>query len=156
MNEPWLGLRHGLIDVIKAGKRPGWSTRVVLKYALLQVPGIAVLVLSLILVRRWVDVPSWIAWVIVALWIAKDVVLFPFVWRAYDRGRPGDPLSMIGQRGITEDRLNPSGYAKVRGELWQVEVKGGGPPIEKGEAVRVSEINGLTLIVQPDMKENTE
>jgi membrane-bound ClpP family serine protease len=44
---------------------------------------------------------------------------------------------MIGLRGITEDRLAPSGYVRVHGELWQAEVVQNSPPIEKGESVRV-------------------
>jgi len=40
---------------------------------------------------------------------------------------------MIGLRGITEDRLAPSGYVRVHGELWQAEVVQNSPPIEKGE-----------------------
>ncbi len=57
---------------------------------------------------------------------------------------------MVGARGVAEDRLAPSGYIRVRGELWQTEVMGGDPPIEKGASVRVREVSGLTLLVQPD------
>ena len=126
------------------------SARVLLKYWVLQLPGVALLVLILILVRRWVDIPTWAVWGIVGLWVAKDVILFPFVWRSYDWGRPEDANPMFGARGIARDRLAPSGYIRVRGELWHAEVVANGPTIEKGAMVRVLGIRGLTLIVKPD------
>ena len=128
--------------------RWGWSARAVFKYALLQLPGVALIVLLLIMVRRWVDIPAWSFWGIIALWVAKDVVLFPFVWRAYEWGRPEDANPMIGTRGIAKDDLSPSGHVTVRGELWHAEVMGGAQPIDKGEVVRVRGVRGLTLIVE--------
>lgn len=132
-------------------KKGGWSARVVVRYALLQVPGVALLVLVLIVVQRWVDLPAWFAWGIVAFWVAKDVILFPFVWRAYDSE---DTNSIIGARGIAEERLAPSGYVRLRGELWQAKVMGDGPPIDRGEAVRVRGIRGLTLLIEPNNEES--
>jgi membrane protein implicated in regulation of membrane protease activity len=130
------------------------SARVLLKYWILQLPGVALLVLILILVRRWVDIPTWALWGIVALWVAKDVILFPFVWRSYDWSRPEDANPMFGARGIARERLAPSGYVRVRGELWHAEVVENGPTIEKGAMVRVLGIRGLTLIVKPDHEED--
>jgi len=130
-----------------------WSARVVVRYALLQVPALALLVVLLIVVQRWVDLPAWFTWGLVALWVAKDAVLFPFTWRAYDWHRSGDANSMVGARGITEEQLAPSGYIRVHGELWKAEVMGDGPSIDRGEAVRVRGIRGLTLLVQRDNEE---
>lgn len=134
----------------------GWTARIMVRYALLQMPAVALLVVTLFVLRRWVDLPAWFVWGLVALWVAKDVILFPFVWRAYDQKRPGETNSMVGARGIAEDRLAPSGYIRVYGELWQGEVMGGGPPIDKGEGVRVRGIRKLPLLVQPDDEENAE
>ncbi|NVM27021.1 MAG: hypothetical protein HWN70_14040, partial [Desulfobacterales bacterium] len=52
----------------------GWSARVVVRYALLQVPALALLVVLLIAVQRWVDLPAWFRGGRVALWVAKDVI----------------------------------------------------------------------------------
>lgn len=134
-------------------KKPHWSKRAVIKYTLLQIPGVFLVILVLILARRWWEYPIWLAWVTLIVWIAKDIVLFPFVWRSYDTHRPGDPHSMIGMRGKAEERLAPSGYVRVRGELWLAEVVRGGEPIEKGQKLRVKEMNGLTLIVIPESDE---
>lgn len=130
-----------------------WSARVVVRYALLQVPALALLVVLLIVVQRWVDLPAWFSWGLVVLWVAKDVILFPFTWRAYDWHRSGDVNLMVGARGVTEERLAPSGYMRVHGELWKAEVMGDGPSIDRGEAVRVRGIRGLTLLVQSDNDE---
>jgi membrane protein implicated in regulation of membrane protease activity len=126
----------------------GWSGRALLKYTLLQIPGLIALVLILLLAKRWVDLPVWLNISILTLWIVKDAVLFPFVWRAYDKEQPGDPLSMIGQRAIAQERLNPNGYASVRGELWKVEIAEGEPPVEEGTVLRVKEMQGLKLVVE--------
>jgi membrane-bound ClpP family serine protease len=101
-----------------------------------------------VLVRRWFDIPAWLAWGFLALWVTKDVILFPFVWRSYDRDQPGDRIPMLGAHGVARDRLAPSGYILAHGELWQAEVMEGNPPIERGEDVVVRGSRGLTLIVE--------
>ncbi|MFZ7110699.1 MAG: NfeD family protein [Desulfatiglandales bacterium] len=131
-------------------KRPGVSARVVLKYSLLQIPGIVLVILILVLLQRWVTLPAWLFWTIVCVWIAKEVIFFPFVWRAYDSRGEEKGDDMIGQRGIAEQRLSPSGYVRVRGELWHAEIRDGDVPVERGEAVKVSDIRGLTLRVERD------
>jgi membrane-bound ClpP family serine protease len=108
----------------------------------------------LILVQRWVSLPAWFIWGLIAFWIAKDVVLFPLTWRAYDRSHKGYANSMIGLHGIAENRLAPSGYVHVRGELWQAEVAQNSGPIEKGESVRIYGNRGLTLLAHRDNKES--
>lgn len=129
-----------------------WSSRVVIRYALLQIPALALLIVLLLLVKRWVDLPQWFIWGIILFWVAKDVILFPLTWRAYDQDRPRGAYSMVGESGIAEERLAPSGYIRMHGELWQAEVMGDSPPIERGESVRIQGIRGLTLLVQHDEK----
>ena len=114
-------------------KKRDWSTRLVLRYTLLQIPGLALLVLILIVIQQWVELPAWFTWGLVITWVVKDVVLFPLVWQAYDWDHAGDANSMIGRRGVVQERLSPSGSVRVHGELWQARVMGDGPPIDKGE-----------------------
>ena len=134
-------------------KRRRWSTRVVLRYALLQLPFTALMVVALILVRKWVDLPVGFIWGLLALLVIKDIALFPLVWRAYDPDRPALTNWIEGARGIAVDDLHPSGYVEIRAELWKAEVMGGGPPIRRGESVRVCRIRGLTLLVQSDRED---
>ena len=124
------------------------STRILVRYALLQLPALALLVLILVFVQRWVDLPAWVVWGSIAIWVVKDAILYPFVWRAYDWDRPQGENSIVGARGIAKERLAPSGYVQVRGELWKAELMEGSPPLEKGERVRVEGARGLMLIVQ--------
>ena len=137
-------------------REQGWSLRILIRYTLLQIPALTLFILALILSRRWIGIPLWSFWGLVGLWVAKDVILFPFVWRAYDdrerKGREG----MIGMQGIAQGRLAPEGYVQIRGELWRAELMGGGPPVEQGGAVKVRETRGLTLIVQPCCDEKAE
>jgi membrane-bound ClpP family serine protease len=128
-----------------------WAGRTLLKYALIQLPAIAALVLILVLVKEWMVLPAWFTWGLVGLWVAKDLILYPFVWRAYEWGPEKGKASMIGLCGVAKDRLNPSGYVFVRGELWKARVIDSGV-IEMGENVVVKGSNGLTLLV----KQNTE
>jgi membrane protein implicated in regulation of membrane protease activity len=126
-----------------------WSVRVIVRYLLFQIPSVVLFVLALILAQRWISIPAWLFWGLITLWVLKDIIMYPMVWRAYDTSGSGEN-SMVGARGVAENRLAPSGYIRVRGELWQTEVLGGGPPIERGTSVQVREVNGLTLLVQPD------
>jgi membrane protein implicated in regulation of membrane protease activity len=132
---------------LKSKKIPG---PIYARYVLLNVPELAVLVLILIIIEHWVVLPVWLFWGIIGLWIVKDALLFPFVWRAYDWNRSAQSGSMVGTQGITKQRLAPSGYVRIRGELWRAERIGAGPPIEAGQTVRVEKMEGLTVFVVPD------
>ncbi|MFH1123429.1 MAG: NfeD family protein [Pseudomonadota bacterium] len=134
-------------------KNRGWSGSVVLKYALLQLPALALLIIILLLARRWFDIPARYAWGILLLWVAKDAALFPFVWRAYDTDYGSAANSMIGRRGVAKDRLSPSGYVLIGGELWQAEVIEGNSSVERGGSVRVHGLRGLTLLVTAALPE---
>jgi membrane protein implicated in regulation of membrane protease activity len=132
-------------------KARGWSTRIVLRYCLLQLPALALVIFMVILIRRWIDFPGWVGWGFVALWVLKDGILFPFVWRAYDWNGSEVSNPMIGLSGTAKERLAPSGFVEVRGELWKAQLMEGVGSVEPGESVKVREIRGLTLIVQRDI-----
>ena len=85
---------------------------------------------------------------VLAAWIVKDIVLFPLTWRAYEREGEKKTNTVIGKTGFARDRLNPKGYVSVCGELWRAELSGECLTVEKGEAVRVNEVKGLTLLVE--------
>jgi membrane protein implicated in regulation of membrane protease activity len=126
-----------------------WSSRIVIRYSLLQLPGTVLLIGLLFLARRWMDVPLWLMWLIPGAWVIKDIILFPFIWRAYDWDQKDKRNNMIGMHGIVSDRLDPSGYIIVRGELWRAETLEKDVTIEKGQNVQIHGINGLTLYVKP-------
>jgi membrane protein implicated in regulation of membrane protease activity len=119
-----------------------------LRYILLNIPGLAAVILILIIIQYWVVLPVWLFWCVIGFWVIKDAVLFPFVWRAYDWERPGLNRSMIAERGIAKERLAPSGYVQIHGELWKAEKIGDGSPIEMGQPVTIIKMEGLTLFVE--------
>jgi membrane protein implicated in regulation of membrane protease activity len=133
-------------------KRVGWSSRIVLRYTLFQIPSLVLLAVILWVVRRYVDLPQWFFWGFMLLWVVKDAVLFPFVWRAYDRSQERSMQKMIGKKGVAKERLDPSGYIQVHGELWKAELMEGAPPVEEGEPVRVEGIRGRVLLVRGESK----
>lgn len=126
-----------------------WSGRILLKYTLIQLPGIVILFLVLVWIQQWIEIPSWLKWGLIGLWVSKDVILYPFVWRSYEWGSSEDKDPMIGQNGIVQDRLDPLGHVFVRGEIWNARVAEDGLTIEKGQNVRVLKSRGLTLLVEP-------
>ena len=126
--------------------------RIVVRYALYQIPDVAIFVLILFVLHQWVHLSLGLVVALVSLWIVKYVLVFSFVWRAYDKPRPGDVTSLIGTQGIAEELLDPSGYIRVHGELWRAEVLGKTMAIEKGQTVLIEGADGLTLLVKPFQK----
>lgn len=120
------------------------------RYILLNIPGLAAVILILIIIQHWVVLQVWLFWGIIVFWVVKDAVLFPFVWRAYDWERSGRSRSMIGSRGIAKERLAPKGYVQVHGELWRAEKIDDGPAIEMGQSVKIIKMEGLTLFVEQE------
>ncbi len=124
--------------------------RVILRYTVLQVLGLFVFVTALLFVRNWlIAFPLWLFWLLIVLWVAKDVALYPFVWKSYDTGSCREPGPPVGMSGVARERLDPSGYIEVGGELWKAEVPEGTGAVEKGRKVRVTGRTGLTLYVEP-------
>ena len=126
------------------------SRSIYLRYILLNIPEFVAMLLILVVIQYWVVIPVWLFWSIIGFWIVKDVVLFPFIWRAYDWDRTGRSRSMIGVRGIAKERLAPTGYVRVHGELWKAESAEADQPIESGEFVRVVRMDGLKLYVEAE------
>jgi membrane protein implicated in regulation of membrane protease activity len=123
-----------------------WRTGI--RYVVFQIPSWALLILILTGIDHWVDLPTWVMGAIVALWLTKDAVLFPFVWRSYNRSRISVHF-LVGTEGEVEERLAPSSYVRVHGELWHAQIMGKCPPIEKREIIRIDRMRGLTLLVVP-------
>lgn len=119
-----------------------------LKYALVQVPAAALVLVGLLLLRHWLDLPRWVVWAAFGGWLIKDILLFPLLRNAYETGAPAPGGSLIGARGIARERLEPTGYVLVGGELWQAELSPGAQSVEAGAEVRVLGLRGLTLLVE--------
>jgi membrane protein implicated in regulation of membrane protease activity len=119
--------------------------RLYLRYILLNLPGLAAVILILIIIQHWVVLPLWLFWSVIGFWVVKDALLFPFVWRAYDWERPGRSRSMIGERGVAKERLAPAGYVQIHGELWRA-VTMTGHRLKWGSPSRLSKWTGLPCL----------
>jgi membrane protein implicated in regulation of membrane protease activity len=119
------------------------------RYILLQIPGWLAGAAVLIVLWDWFGLAPWMAAVLFGLYVAKDLLVYPLVRRAYERGPAAGAVQLVGCVGRTRQRLQPAGYVLVRGELWRAEARNGSP-IEPGTAVRVMAARGYTLEVEPD------
>lgn len=112
------------------------------QYLAWQVPGWVVAGLLLLLATQALAVSAWLTGAIFVLYIAKDLVLYPAMRVVF---RPPSPTAPVGQRGTAVDRLAPTGYVRVGGELWQARATAG--EIAAGDDVVVQDARDLMLLV---------
>lgn len=119
------------------------------RYWLLQVPGWGVLGAVLWVSHHYFGL-SWL-WcgVLFGVWVLKDWAIYPILKKHYEFRHEGATESLLGQRAIAEEVLEPRGYVRLRGELWRAELQEGSAPIPRGGEVVVDTIEGLTLRVRP-------
>jgi len=129
-----------------------YPLRIIIRYSLIQLPGLAVIVGLMILIQRWVSIPLWILLGILLVWIAKDVILFFFTWKSYDWEQRD---KMIGLTGTVLKEINPNGRILVHGEQWNAEIIERGKPIYMGQQVEVIGRKGLLLMVKSVYEDNT-
>lgn len=124
-----------------------WEPSVLARYWLLQVPGTLALVLVLLVLERLFGIALWLLASVVAAWVVKDALLYPLLWRSYDPAFPS-AHAMAGERGVAVERIDPTGYARVRGELWRAELAPGVEPVDAGLPLLVEMARDLTLVVR--------
>ncbi len=117
------------------------------KYALIQLPGWALIGLILLALQDWVGLPAWVAAGLFLLYVAKDVVIYPSVRSAYESSEIEVADQLIGAQGIAKDDLDPEGYIQLRGELWRARAEPNDTVIGQGSRVEVQAAEGLILIV---------
>ena len=74
------------------------------------------------------------------------VVLLRYAIAAKRRKAVTGEAGMVDSLGVAKTDLEPSGKVLVHGELWDARAR---QPIAKGARVRVREVEGLTLVVEP-------
>jgi membrane protein implicated in regulation of membrane protease activity len=122
------------------------ASSTLLRYWLFQLPGALVVTGLLVLLVHWWDLSPRLAAAFLAIWVLKDLALYPFVRKAYEPRSGGGADALVGALATARDRLDPEGYVRVGHELWRARVRGG--PVEQGRSVRVVEVRGLTLLVE--------
>jgi membrane protein implicated in regulation of membrane protease activity len=122
----------------------------VARYTLFQIPVLILVSLGLSAAVRWWGLPVLAAYGLVAAWIVKDVIMYPILRVAYDESDGSGGVHQIqGALGVATQPLVPSGYVRLGSELWKAELASGSGTIPVGSAVRVVDLRGLTLIVEP-------
>jgi membrane-bound serine protease (ClpP class) len=104
------------------------------------------------------DVPGYgISWTLIATVAVTSLVFFLGVvaLAVKARGRPvvSGREQLVGMRGEALESFTGAGRVRVRGEEWQARASA---PIALGEWVRVTGLDGLTLIVEAETKTQME
>jgi membrane protein implicated in regulation of membrane protease activity len=123
---------------VKAGE-----PRTFAQYLAWQLPGWVIAALVLLAMHLVFGLPTWLAVVALALYIGKDLALYPAMRQVFQAPLPARP---VGQRAHAVERLAPEGYVRVNGELWKARARSG--DIAAGDAVVIRDAEGLTLIVE--------
>lgn len=126
------------------------TRELLLRYAAFQVPGWGLVGGGAWLAWTHFGVDGGLALGVLAAWIAKDVLMFPFVRVAYAARDERGPGGLRGVRAEVVDALTPSGRVRIGGELWRARLRDPASAVEAGHAVRVEELEGLTLVVAPE------
>ena len=97
----------------------------------------------------WLGQPRWVALLILGVWVIKDYALYPWLRSVYavDPRRPIEQL--IGLRGHPVEPLLPTGYVRVRGELWLARAAEEIHAAGADSVVEVVGVDGASLVVRP-------
>jgi len=115
------------------------------RYLAWQAPSWLIAGAALFWLWETVGLATWLAIGALALYVAKDLALYPALRATFRAPAPTRP---IGRRAQAVERLAPSGYVRVDGELWNARAVGG--HVTAGSAVIVRAADGFTLIVEAD------
>ena len=122
--------------------------RTLLKYLVLQIPGLALVAVALA-AAVWVwDLSPLLAGGLLLLWIAKDAAMYPVVRVAYEPVEHDPAVHLVGCPGVAQGELAPEGWVQVGAELWRA--RSDADAIESGAAIRVVDVDGMTLRVEPE------
>jgi len=122
---------------------------VFLRYLVFQLPSwmLAAVVLGTL---AWFEtLPGWVAGALVTALVAKDLLLFPRLRRAYGPGPTDGAAAMRGALVEADTSLRPGGYVRFGAERWRARLTDPKGCVEAGETVRVCEVDRLTLLVEP-------
>jgi membrane-bound ClpP family serine protease len=119
-------------------------------YIGLQLLQLALVVVAAFGLQIWLEWPVWVPWAAVIAWVIKEIAIYPFVRESLLAARPrGGADELRGAVGIAQEEMAPAGWIEVRGELWRAEVAVDSARVSKGARVRVREVRGLMLEIEP-------
>jgi membrane protein implicated in regulation of membrane protease activity len=97
----------------------------------------------------WWDLAPWLAVLLLGLWVGKDFVLYPLLRVAYEDSSRNGTDHLIGAVGTVREPLDPDGWVRVGSELWRAEIAPEIGSAEAGSEVRVVDVRGMILRVEP-------
>lgn len=119
-------------------------------YGLLSVAGIVSLLLGSVMLFSRVDGQIGVSWRVIIPTIGLVGGFFVAVAGLVFRSRNRRPMTgssgLIGEIGLVKIPLAPIGRIQVHGEWWSARCR---TPVGVGQSVRVTEVDGLTLEVEP-------
>jgi membrane protein implicated in regulation of membrane protease activity len=120
------------------------------KYLLIEIPGWLVASGVLYYAHHTWGLSYGLAWIFLAVWIGKDLALYPAMRSALADGDSVMPADLlIGAVGVVTRSRDREGYVRIGAELWRAEPVHDAPSLGVGSEIRVREVRGLTLIVEP-------
>jgi membrane protein implicated in regulation of membrane protease activity len=130
--------------------------RVFGRYLLFQAASWALgaLVLGGLVYGEWM--PVWVAGLLLATLLLKDLVMFPFVRKAYEPSASHGGESLLGAIARVEQSLTPEGWIRVGPESWRARAIDGSSDLRPGDYVEVREIDDLVLLVEPHISVGEE
>ncbi|NJE09523.1 NfeD family protein [Thermococcus sp. MAR1] len=124
------------------------KTRNLLRFLALMADEVIVgIFIFLILPGIGVEIPLWAGLLVIAVLLAKDFLIAPFVLGGGADKRPETgPESLMGRTALVVEDLSPEGVVKIDGELWKAECMNG--TAKAGEGVRVVSVRGTKVLVE--------
>ena len=93
------------------------------RYLLLELPGWVVAATAVWALVEYAGLDARFGAGLVALWVAKDFVLYPWLRHAYEPGDPHPSATLAGRRARVTTRLDPGGYVQLGSERWRAAVR---------------------------------
>ena len=121
-----------------------------LRYTLFQIPGLALAGVALVAAVEWAGLSRSLALILLGVWVLKDVLLYRAVRVAYQPGPPHGSEALVGSLGVALGPLTPEGWVRVGPERWRARLARDVEPVSSGRSVRVRDVDGFTLTVEPD------
>lgn len=123
--------------------------KVFLRYLALQLSSWVLAALLLGALVQWDFLSTWLAGLLISALIVKDLLVFPYVRRAYEGGIAHGGGDLLGAEGRVEQVLEPEGYVRVGSERWRARLVGEVRFLPVGERAIIRDIDNLTLLVEP-------
>jgi membrane protein implicated in regulation of membrane protease activity len=120
-----------------------------LRYLLFQIPGWLVAAGVALALWRWGFVAPWLCLACLCAWVLKDLALYPVLRRVYETDRRTGAQALVGACGHAQEDLAPSGFVRVRGELWRATALSTERPISAGTEVEIVGAERMSVIVRP-------